>query len=110
VEFDPMDDFERELKEAMERRPAPPSLKGKILDRRRRQNTLRMKARVAMWQKLAASIVLAALVGGAVAWHNAQERRKSEEVRQQVLTALRITNRALDHMNEQLADHGRDTQ
>ena len=30
-----MDDFERELKQAMERRPAPPSLKRRIVQQRR---------------------------------------------------------------------------
>jgi hypothetical protein len=42
-----------------------------------------------------------------VAGHYAIERRKGEEAKQQVFTALRITNHALDHMNKQLAAHGR---
>ena len=102
-----MDEFEQELSKAMVRRPAPPSLKRKILDRRRRQNTERLHARMIMWQRLAASIVLAAIVGGAYMWHSAEERRKGEEARQQVMTALRITSHALQQMNQQIADHNR---
>ena len=100
-----MDDFEQDLRQTMVRRPAPPSLKRKILARRTRQNTERVHARMLMWQRLAASIVLAAVAGGAYLWHNAEQRRKGEEARQQVLTALRITSRALQQMNEQLAEH-----
>jgi hypothetical protein len=102
-----MDEFEQELQQAMERRPAPPSLKRKIMARRTRQNTERVHARLVMWQRLAASIVLAAVAGGAYMWHNAEEQRKGEEARQQVLTALRITSHALQQMNQQLADHNR---
>lgn len=105
-----MDDFERELQQAMERRPAPPSLKKKILDRRTRQRTERLHGRMLMWQRLAASVVLAAMLGGALMWRNAEQRRKGEEARQQVLTALRITTHALKQMNQQLADHDRNAQ
>jgi transcriptional/translational regulatory protein YebC/TACO1 len=91
----------------MLRRPAPPSLKQKIVARRKRQNTQRLHARMVMWQRLAASIVLAAVAGGAYVWHNAEERRKGEEAKQQVFTALRITSHALKQMNQQLADHNR---
>lgn len=102
-----MDDFEQELRQAMVRRPAPPSLKRKILDGRRRQNTERIHARVVMWQRLAASVVLAAMAGGAYAWHNAEQHRKGEEAKQQVMTAFRITGHALERMNQQLADRNR---
>lgn len=102
-----MDDFEQELRQAMERRPAPPSLKRKILAGRSRKKTERVHARMVLWQRLAASIVLAAMAGGAYLWHDAEQRRKGEEARQQVLTALRITSQALDRMNQQLADHDR---
>ena len=41
------------------------------------------------------------------AWRHADEVRKGEEARQQVLTALRITSHALNQMNAQLAAHNR---
>lgn len=107
MEFEPMDDLEQELRQGMLRRPAPPSLKRKILERRKRENTQRVHARMVLWQRLAASIVLAAMAGGAYVWHNAEEQRKGEEAKQQVMTALRITSRALQQVNQQLTDHNR---
>lgn len=115
MEFDPksesmpdsIDDLERELRQAFERRPAPPSLKRKIMERRRRQNTERLRHRVVFWQRLAASVLLAGAVGGGFAWHNAEERRKGEAAREQVYTALRIANHALNQMNAQLTARDR---
>lgn len=94
-----MDDFERGLREAMGRLPAPPSLKRKVMERRRVRSA---QGRVVWWQRLAASVVLAGAAGGALAWHNAEQRRKGEEAKQQVFTALRIANHALEEMNAQL--------
>ena len=105
-----MDEFEQELQQAMSRRPAPPSLKRKIFDGRRLQKKERVNARMVMWQRIAASIVLAAVAGGAYMWHDAEQRRKGEEARQQVLTALRITSHALEQMNQQLADRSRNAE
>jgi len=107
---DPMNELERELRQAFERRPAPPSLKGKIMERRRRQNTERFRHRVVFWQRLAAAMLLVAALGGAFAWRNAQQRRKGEEAREQVFTALRIANHALNQMNAQLTQQDRDAQ
>ena len=105
---EPIDDFEQELRQAMERRPAPPSLKRKILERRRRQNTERLHGRMVLWQRLAASVVLAGVLGGAFAWRNAEERRRGEEAKQQVFTALRVANHALNEMNAQLKERSQD--
>lgn len=60
-----------------------------------------------MWQRLAASLALAAVLGGAWAWRQREEQRKGEAARQQVLTALRITEQALNRVNTQLAAHDR---
>jgi len=110
VNFEPMDDFEEELRQAFERRPAPPSLKRKLMERRRRQNTERIRARTMIWQRLAASLALAAVLGGGYAWRNREEQRKGEAARQQVLTALRITGHALNQMNAELAKNGHEGQ
>jgi hypothetical protein len=100
-----MDDFEHELRQALERRPAPPSLKRRLMEGRRRQQ----RRNPAMWQRLAASLALAAVLGGAAewGWHAREERRRGEAAREQVLTALRITGHALNQMNAQLAARGR---
>jgi hypothetical protein len=99
-----MDELERELRQALERRPAPPSLKRKILERRGRQNTERLRRRVVFWQRLAACVLLTGALGGALVWRDAEEQRKGEQAREQVFTALRIANRALSEMNAQLSE------
>lgn len=105
MNFEP-DEFEHELRQALERRSAPLSLKAKIIARRARQSPHRP---MVLWHKLAAVLVLAAVLGGAVEWeaHIREQRRRGEAAREQVLTALRITGHALDQMNHQLAAHGR---
>ncbi len=100
--------FERELRQAFVRRPAPPSLKRRILDARSRRRTERRNHRMALGQRLAACMVAAAALSGGFMWHHVQEERKGEEARQQVLTALRITTRALNDMNARLAARRRD--
>ena len=96
-------DFERELQQAFLRRPAPPGLKRRILNQRAQRRTAQMRGRVVLWQRLVAGFVLAAVVGGGFTWRYVDERRKGEEAREQVLTALRITNRTLDQIQARLA-------
>jgi anti-sigma-K factor RskA len=103
VEFEPENDFERELRQAMERRPAPPRLKRKVMDQRSRRQTQRLWSRTILWQRLAAALVLAAVLAGGVTWRNYESRREGEAAREQVLTALRITSHALNQVNTQLA-------
>ena len=104
-ELERRDEFEQELQQAFERRPAPPGLKRRLqerglLDKKRRQQVHRP---FFTWQRMAASIVLTAVLAGSVEWRIVERRRKEELARQQVLTALRITSRALNRMNERLA-------
>ncbi len=112
MEHEPFDEFELELKQALERRPAPPSLKRRLLAQRAAQPRPRaVHNSFVLWQRLAASVVLVAAFGGGLAWRqHEEERRKGEEARQQVLTALRITSHALDHVQAQLAARNRDLQ
>ena len=108
MEPEPIDEFERELHQAMERRPAPPSLKRRILQQRSTRRTQQIHRHTVLWQRLAASLVLAGIVGGTYAWQQKEERRKGEEARRQVMTALRITTQALDQLNSRLAAHDQD--
>jgi len=111
VELEPFDniaDFERELQAALARRPAPPDLKRKIMERRRQQAG--RSHRMIWLERLAASLILAAVASGAAFWHHEVEQRRGEEARQQVFTALRIANHALEQMNAQLAEHNRNAQ
>jgi hypothetical protein len=102
-----MDEFEQELRQAFARQPAPPSLKNRILRNRRSRAP---QSHAHLWQRLAAVLVLTLLLSGGFAWHQRERQRKGEAARQQVLLALRITNHALNHMNQQLAAHGRANQ
>ena len=107
-----MDEFEGELRQAFARRPAPPSLKRRLMERRRTEGPrlVREQPTLVTWQRLAASLVLTAVLAGSVEWRIAEERRREEVAREQVLTALRITSQALDHMNTRLAARRRTPQ
>jgi hypothetical protein len=99
-----MDDFEKELSESLTRRPAPPGLKGRILAERARRAAAEHDGRHVMWMRLAASMALAAVLAGGAGWQwqRVEERRRGEEARQQVMTALGITAKALDKVQKQL--------
>lgn len=109
MELEPKDEFERELSETMMWQPAPPSLKRKIMERRWRDRA-RQRGRMVWWQRLAASVVLAGVAGGAVTWRNVEQRRKGEEAKRQVFTALRVANRALQQVNKQLQERNRNSE
>jgi len=117
VEHEPFDEFELELKQALQRRPAPPSLKRRLMAKRaERKLPLAGRNSFVLWQRLAASVVLVAAVGSAFAWRQheqeqrSEDQRKGEQARQQVLTALRITSHALDHVQAQLGARNRGSQ
>jgi len=105
VEHEQLDDFERELKLALERRPAPPSLKGRVMARRGE----RRRPKTMIWMRLAATLLIVALLGSGLRWglQQREERRQGEEARRQVMTALRITGKALKQVNTRLAAHDR---
>jgi hypothetical protein len=107
VEFEPDNDFERELGQALQRRPAPPALKRKLMQKRRGKGGQNLSV---VWQRLAAAIVLVGVLAGGYAWRYQQQQRKEEAARQQVMTALRITAHALNRMNARLAANGHATQ
>jgi hypothetical protein len=114
VELEPRidreDEFEQELRQAFERRPAPPRLKRRIMDGVRKQHEARRRRRMIWWPRIAATFALLAIVTGLAIWHRAEVRRRGEEARQQVLTAFRITTHALNEMNSRLStrDRGQD--
>ncbi len=103
-----IDQFERELRQAMERRPAAPSLKRRILQQRNLRRTQQVRSHTIWWQRLAASVLLVGVIAGGYSWRQVEDRRKGEEAAQQVLTALRITNHALNDMNRRLAARNRE--
>lgn len=97
-------EFERRLQLAIRRHEAPLGLKSRVLAQARARRNAR-HGRVWIWQRLAASVVLAALFGGVAVYRENEERRKGELAKEQVMTALRITHRTLDRVNEHLAEN-----
>lgn len=107
MEPESIDDFENELRQSLERRPAPPGFKRRLIERRSGRRTQQQRGHAVLWQRLAASVALACVLGGGLAWRHQQEQRQGEAARQQVLTALRVTSHALNKVNERLTSHGR---
>ena len=105
MEPEELDEFERELKQALQRRPAPPSLKRRVLELRGQ----RRRPQSVIWMRLAATLLIVALLGGGLRWglEQREERRQGEEARRQVMTALRVTGHALDKVSTRLAAHDR---
>lgn len=99
-----MDDFEKELRQALERRPAPPNLKRRIMERRGLLTIERRHSHWLGWQRVAAGLLVAAMLGAGMTWkiRQEEERRHGEEARRQVMIALRITGHALNEVNERL--------
>lgn len=112
MEFEPMEELEQELREALKRQAAPPGLKRKVMARRIEPARWQVLPWLS-WRGLAAAsvsvvlcIVTALAIHGGYERREAEQRRKAEEIRLQVLTALRITNHAFEHMNKELKAHG----
>lgn len=103
-------EFERKLRMAMQHREAPLGVKQRVLARARERRQVQ-RGRFWMLQRIAASIVLAAVVGGFAAYRYNEERvaeqKRGEVAREQVMTALRITSRTLGRVNERLMENGR---
>jgi len=96
-------EFEGKLRSAMQRRAAPLGLKSRVLARAREQRQAQ-HTRWWMWQRVTAVLVLAAAVGGIAEYRHVEEVRRGEAARAQVLTALRITSKTLNRVQEKLSD------
>lgn len=105
-----LEEFERRLRSAMQRREAPLGLKARVLAQSRARRREQSLAQRGSWmlQRIAATAVLAAIAGGVVVYREMEvraiERQKGEQARAQVMLALRITNRALDRVNDRIND------
>jgi hypothetical protein len=99
-------EFERKLRLALRHREAPLGLRQRVLAIARERRLAR-RGRIWIWQRIAASALLAATLGGFAVYRQVEERRRGEEARDQVLTALRITSRTLDRVHERLAESSR---
>jgi hypothetical protein len=103
-------EFEQKLRMALQHREAPLGMKQRVLARaRERRQTQR--GRFWMVQRIAASAVLAVMVGGFFAYRQVEERaaeqKRGEQAREEVFTALRITSKTLGRVNERLVVNSR---
>lgn len=99
-----MDEFEQQLRQVLERMPAPPSLRRRVFEHKDAQRAVRRR-RVMWWRRLAIATAVICMLAAAWLWRGAQQRREGQEARRQVILALRITSRALTQMQSQLAAH-----
>jgi hypothetical protein len=108
--FEQSDEFEQELRQAFERRPAPPRLKRNLMEELRRRRASRLLWRRTWWPRFAVAAAVMIVAVGFALWHRAEVAREGEAARRQVLAAFRITGHALNQMNSRLAarDRGQD--
>ena len=105
MEFDRLDEFEEELQASMRRVAAPAKLKRVVMERHAKESVQRRRHQRMLWfERIAATLVLGAVAGGALYWRDTIERQEGEAARKQVFTALQIANRALEQMSEQLRE------
>jgi hypothetical protein len=96
----PSDAFEKELREQLQARPAPPGFADRVMARvsaRRRPRLLWQP----MWRWAAVAAVLAVTVLGGME-HERQQRIAGERAREQVLLALRITGTTLHQVQNKV--------
>ena len=98
-----LEQFERKLRMAIARREAPLGLKSRVLAQARERRQAQ-RGRLWIWQRVAATLVVAAVLGGFAEYRHIEEQRKGEAAREQVLTALRITSRTMNRVQERLTD------
>lgn len=99
-----MDELEYQLLQVLERMPAPPGLKRRVIEHRDARHAARRR-RFMWWRRLAVATAAICLLAAAWIWRAAEQRREGEQARRQVILALRITSRALTQMQSQLAVH-----
>jgi hypothetical protein len=103
-------ELEQELQAVFARQDAPAGLKQRILQAResnaRKLLSIEHPRKGVQWHlmaRLAATVLIAAGVGGALVAHHMDEERKAENARKQLYLALQITNHAMHHVHDRLA-------
>ena len=104
---EPMDNFERELREQLQARPAPEGFANRVMarvpKRPARPRWFRFPAPV--WQWGIAALLIAGVVLGGIG-RERQQRIAGERAREQVLLALRITSSTLRDVQQKVNTSG----
>lgn len=95
---EPIDDFERELREQLTARDAPEGFAYRVMARVAARDAAREQRRwfrQPVWQWAAVTALAAVVAAGVGLQHEKEQRREGEEARAQVMLALRITGTTL---------------
>ncbi len=95
---EPIDDFERELREQLTARDAPDGFADRVMARIAERDGTRERRRwfrQPMWQWATATAMAAVVALGVGVQYQREQRREGEEARAQVMLALRITGMTL---------------
>jgi anti-sigma-K factor RskA len=95
---EPIDDFERELREQLTAREAPEGFADRVMARVAERDKARERRRwfrQPVWRWAAATALAAIVAVGVGVQHEREQRREGEAARAQVMLALRITGTTL---------------
>ena len=93
-----MNQLERDLREALQRRQAPPYFAEKVLARTRQSKTPRLP-----WAWLAAAALILLMIGGVGIVREQRRQAEGERAKEQLIVAFRITGSKLRDVQEKLA-------
>ena len=102
---EPIDDFERELREQLTARDAPEGFANRVMARvavREKVHERRRWFRQPVWQWAAVTALAAVVAVGVGLQHEREQRREGEEARAQVMLALRITGTTLRDVEQNI--------
>jgi hypothetical protein len=92
--------LETDLKDALRRVPAPEGFASRVMERVHGQANASVPGQARWWRALAATFLLATVLGG---WE-AHRQREGQRAREQVLLALRITGEKVAHVQRGVRD------
>ena len=95
--------LENDLKRVLRRQAPPAGFAGRVMQRIERTETRR--TRPVWYRAAAASVVLAAMLGGYTA-HRVIEQRRGEHAKEQVLTAMRIASEKVRYAQQEAREIG----
>ncbi|HEU4889363.1 MAG TPA: hypothetical protein VFV49_15865 [Thermoanaerobaculia bacterium] len=95
--------LEDDLKRALRRQAPAPGFAGRVLQRIEQED--HPKRRPVWWRAAAASVTLAAILGG-YATHRVVEHRRGEHAKEQVLTAMRIAGEKVRYAQQEVRSIG----
>jgi hypothetical protein len=99
--------LENDLKHALRRQAPAPGFAGRVMERLQSQENVEVQhtKRPVWWRAAAASVTLAALLGG-YATHRVVEHRRGERAKEQVLEAMRIAGEKVRYAQQEVRGIG----